>query len=157
MLRIGLAVLAVGLLGCQPEYSDPGPGGPGPGPGPDPTGFGCTAGSADSCGGGTEVCARTGECLDTSQVHLVKTKWTINGTPADTTSCAPTEDLQITFTVYGGQDWGYAPVPCVEGQFTIDKMPTWYDTVELGSINLGGGGTATIDPVTGVATIDLTY
>jgi len=45
-------------------------------------------------------------------------------------------------------------VPCRTGTFTVDKLPTTYDGVELG-IDGGSGTYAPIDPSTGSAAIDL--
>ena len=133
-----LVLAALFLVGCAQQ--DPGyPYQPDPPPG----GFDNGDCTDTSCG--TEVCSRTGVCLPGEDIHTVKTQWTVNGTPASATSCAALPDLQITFTG-GGGNWGYAPVPCVEGQFTIDKFPIWFDTVQLGSVNDLNAPTASIDP-----------
>ncbi len=87
--------------------------------------------SADSdCGG--DVCARDGECLPASEIKAVKVVWTIGGAPADATSCASNPDFYLYF--YGSltYSFGYEPVPCMQGQFFIDKLPTAFDSVELG-------------------------
>jgi hypothetical protein len=84
------------------------------------------------CGGGT-VCARNGECLPASSVRAVRTSWTILGQPASSTSCASTPTFYLMF--YGfdpGDAFGYSPVPCEAGLFTIDKLPTRFLSVEIG-------------------------
>jgi hypothetical protein len=162
-MRIAL-LLAVALAGCvQPQ--DPGPGGggggggyyppPDPPPGPPGTGYGCTADS--QCGTGY-VCARTYECLMPSQVRTIHAIWTMQGVMANQTSCANAPDLEIDFSGSGADPWGYAPVPCVEGKFTIDKMPTRYSYILLGREgDATGGDGAQIDATTGNAMIDLPY
>jgi hypothetical protein len=88
--------------------------------------------------------------MSSSNVRAVHVTWTINGSAADATSCASSPDLDIYFyTAHEGSNWGYAPVPCREGRFTVDKLPTWFDEVEL------AGAWGTIDPMTGEASIDL--
>jgi hypothetical protein len=78
------------------------------------------------------VCTRDFECLPSSQVRSVKVTWTIHGQPADATSCAPTPGFTLRFIdSYTNTAFGYEPVPCMEGQFTIDKIPTAYDYVEI--------------------------
>lgn len=94
------------------------------------------------CGG--DVCARDGECLPASQVHSVRVTWTIRGQPASTASCAGSEELFIHFAGPAmGDSIGYAPVPCMLGQFSIDKLPRSYDSVEVG-VERGPSSIATI-------------
>src|SRR5512140_1252468 len=82
--------------------------------------------SDSACSGG-DVCARSGACLPPSQVHPVHVTWTLRGMPADRTTCGATLDLQIGFGMDAGIDvLQYAPVPCIEGKFTVDKLPNWY-------------------------------
>src|SRR4051794_28876156 len=52
-------------------------------PGDDTT-LGCTEDS--QCGG--RVCARTGECLDATEVRTVHVTWTVSGQPANNATCA---------------------------------------------------------------------
>jgi hypothetical protein len=78
------------------------------------------------------VCARDGECLLASQVHIIHVTWTLQGAAASAMTCASSPDLEIDFTDASGEQLGFAPVPCAEGKFTIDKMPTWYTSVSLG-------------------------
>jgi len=88
---------------------------------------------ADSdCGG--EICARDGECLPSSEIRSVKVTWTIRGVTADASSCASTPDFYIDFYgSYAAYSVGYEPVPCMQSQFFIDKLPTAFDQVELGA------------------------
>jgi hypothetical protein len=76
---------------------------------------------------------------------------------ADSTTCAHAPELDITFSGGGGR-FGFSPVPCVEGLFTVDKLPISYGTVSLvSSSTLSGGVSAAIDRTTGEATLDLSY
>ncbi len=154
------------LAGCDPTYSSGGGGGgggvggwgSGPGGGGGSDGFGCEQDS--DCGGGTTVCARDGECLDSSQVVEVHVSWTISGAPASSATCSSSPDLQLSFLSDDGNEdgeFGFAPVPCVEGKFTIDKLPSWYTEVQLSRDNDDDpGATARIDG-SGNAAIDLPY
>jgi hypothetical protein len=93
-----------------------------------------------------QVCARDGECIDSSDVRGVKVLWTLNGAAADATTCASTPDFYLEFydTTYG-YDFGYAPVPCMQGQFFIDKIPTRYTAVGLSSDSTTFTQTQSID------------
>jgi hypothetical protein len=100
---------------------------------------GCGGGSGDDgsscssdsdCGGGN-VCARDGSCWPSSEVHSIKVVWTINGQPASATTCSSFPDLFVNFESQT-TDFGFAPVPCVAGEFPIDKLPTAYVQVEVG-------------------------
>ena len=82
---------------------------------------------------GSEVCARNGECLAQSEVRFVRVSWTIRGQAASATSCAATPNFYILFATNDpGDVYGYEPVPCASGVFTVDKLPTRYITVEMG-------------------------
>jgi hypothetical protein len=105
------------------------------------------------CSGG-DVCTRTGSCQPASKVFAVHVNWTVKGAPASEATCAPSPDLQINFGVNAENAlFGFSPVPCVEGKFTVDKLPTNYTTVRLrhGST----WETAAIDAATGDAVFDL--
>ena len=109
----------------------------------------CTADS--DCGG--YVCARDGECLPASQIYQVKTSWTIRGQMANATTCATTPDFYLQFDGYDAYDvFGYEPVPCMAGQFTIDKLPTRFTVVEIGVNNRFIDSAVIVD---GMATMDL--
>ena len=88
----------------------------------------------DSDCGGTQICARDMECIAPGDTRGIKTTWTIGGQAADATTCATMADFYINFYGADPQDaFGYAPVPCMQGQFFIDKLPTRFDQVELGA------------------------
>jgi hypothetical protein len=147
-------VLAL-LGGCftQPAQ-DPGytPGwGSGIGGGDGPGGFGCHTDS--DCG--SQVCARDGECLLASEVHIIHVTWTVNGAAASPATCAQSPDLELTFEADYSQSFGFAPVPCMAGKFTVDKMPTSYTTVMLGPEASLGDGPSTAFDAQGNATLDL--
>ncbi len=159
LMRIALAFVL--LSGCiQPAQPDPGPGpdpsgwGSGPGGGGGQTGSWCHADT--DCGGGY-VCARDGECLTSSQVRAVHVTWTLQSEPASSTTCAMSPNLDITFVDNTGNQFGFSPVPCVEGKFTIDKLPTWYTTVGLARTGDYGGGTSGTFASDGTVALDLSY
>jgi hypothetical protein len=105
----------------------------------------------EECGGG-EVCARDDQCWPAAQVRAVKTIWTIRGQPANETTCAGFPELHI---IYGSRndDVGFAPVPCAQGEFNIDKLPTAFTRIELGiddtsrwaTTSIGSSGQVLID------------
>lgn len=110
-MRAALALLL--LAGC-PDSHD---------------GQGCEA-DADC---GDDICARDGECTPASEVRQVKITWTINSMMANATTCAGHDSLYLQFDGPMFEDtFGYAPVPCMQGQFTIDRLPRRFDQVELG-------------------------
>jgi hypothetical protein len=156
-----IALLAVLFAGCVQQstsYPPPGGGGgyyPPPGSGdPPPTSYGCT--SDTQCG--SELCARDGECLPANDIYAIHVSWTLQGQAASTTTCANSSSLEIQFTGTNAAWWGYAPVPCVEGKFSIDKMPTWYTDVDLmRDGETSGGAAGTIDAQTGILALDLPY
>jgi hypothetical protein len=157
------AVLVLTILGCaagcgepprapdaaQPPFLDPGnPGGP----------IGLPGGCEDSACPTGEVCVRSGGCSPADQVRAVHIYWTVRGQPANATTCDATPSLYLQIAPAGGFGLGWAPVPCSQGKFTIDKIPISYTDVTL---NLRGGGDmaqhGTIDGVTGEVTIDLPF
>lgn len=103
-----------------------------------------------------EVCARDELCWPASDVRLVKATWTLRGQPATETTCARHPDLYIQFQGGAVEDLGFSPVPCANGQFTIDKLPRSYTRVELG-VDDGGPWTATSIGSTGQIALDLTF
>jgi hypothetical protein len=146
-----LALALVFAAGCVQTSSDPYPAGPGwTGPGGDPI-FGCTK-DADCV---TQVCARDGACYSASNIRAAHVTWTVAGKVADDTSCARSVNLYIRFSGPGGEAFGYAPVPCHNGKYTMDKLPTSYTRVELGRDGAPSGTTGSIDTVTGDVAIDL--
>lgn len=78
-----------------------------------------------------EVCARSNECAAASDIRTVHVNWTVGGVAASATTCAAAPDLTIYFSG-GDHTLGFEPVPCVEGRFSIDALPIWYDYVQLG-------------------------
>jgi len=152
-MRLALAlVLAAGCIPPPEPYPEP------PGPGPDPgwTGsggdpiYGCRQDS--ECG--AQRCARDGSCYPAASIRAVVTTWTVGGELASAASCLPHPDLFIHFASTSGDSFGYAPVPCKNGKFTIDKLPIGYTRVELG---IDGATTGTSTSITGdgAAMIDL--
>lgn len=172
--RARLLPLVLGVLGAcatqdsSPIYGgDPGggyPGDPGEGGGdPGDPGAGYTYCTTDAdCnydGGSDYVCARDEECLLPSEIRTVHVNWTVSGQPASATSCTNAPDLQLFFGESAGDEWewGFAPVPCAEGVFTIDKMPTYFETIDLlRNGDDAGGATGSFDG-SGDAALDLPY
>lgn len=159
-----LAIGALGLTGClieppssgddtyYPSGSDDG-WGSGWGGGGGTTGFGCH----DDSECGSDVCARNGECVATSSVHVVHVNWTVTEEPASDTSCATAPKLSITFSSTVGDEFGFAPVPCNAGRYTIDKMPMRINNVQLArQYEYGGGAYGSFDE-TGNVQLDLPY
>lgn len=108
----------------------------------------------DHCDG--QVCARDNTCTDASGVREVRTTWTINGQPANATSCGD-RGLYITFQAADpGDQLNFSPVPCATGQFVIDKLPTRYSRVELGVVAGAEFDAGSID-ATNVVAIDLQF
>ena len=96
-----------------------------------------------TCGG--DVCTRDGLCTPPSEVRSVKITWTVNGTLASATSCATTPDLTVYVDDGNALDQiGFEPVPCDQGVFNFDKLPTRYVIAEL-AIMGGRGARKTID------------
>ena len=142
-----------------PPEGDPG-WGSGQGGSGGTSGYGCHMDSECGTGMGPNapVCARDGQCYLASQVRIIHVNWTVRQQAASATTCSVAPNLDITFMDVQQTQFGFSPVPCVEGRFTIDKLPTTYTTVNLeraGDYN--GGATGTFDPATGVATLDLPY
>jgi len=117
-------------------------------------GFGC---HQDSDCGGTLVCARDGECLTADSVRFIHVNWTVKTEVASDTTCVSAPDLAITFSDPSGDLFGFAPVPCNAGRYTVDKLPTRFTRVELTrSGEYSGGASGTFD-TTGTAVLDLPY
>jgi len=87
----------------------------------------------DDCSG-SKVCTRNGECLAASEVRVVRVAWTIRGQAASATTCGPTPNFYLLFGSFDASDtYGYEPVPCAAGVFTVDKLPSRYNSVEIGA------------------------
>ena len=101
---------------------------------------------------GDDVCARSGECLAKANVHSVMVSWTVNSaTAAGSASCTQHPDLFIQFDgVEYGDALRIAPVPCTLGLFSVDKLPTRYQGVEIGfeGVGRGQGDAAALDATT---------
>jgi hypothetical protein len=156
-MRAIVLVLVAGLAGCLDRNPFP-PDDPGGIVNPGDPGFpGASCHSDADCTGGT-VCARVGGCAAPANIRAVHISWTVNGKPASTAACDTRQSLEIDFLANDGSNAhvGYAPVPCAEGKFTIDKLPTYYGSVSLGE-RRSLWQSATIDAVTGEAALDLMF
>ena len=86
----------------------------------------------NDCNGG-DVCARNGECASPGDVRTVHVTWTIRGMAASTASCGSSQSFYLMFASENIRDtFGFEPVPCSSGLFSVDKLPTRYISVEIG-------------------------
>jgi len=113
------------------------------------------------CNGGSGcrgdlVCTRDNQCLPPDEVRAVHVTWTVSGAPASETSCATAPDLRIDFVSRSGPRFGFDPVPCAQGKFTVDVLSRDYDTVLLGRASDRARQQATIDAA-GNALLNLPY
>ena len=89
--------------------------------------------SIDTDCSGTKICARNSECLAVSEVRAVRVTWTIRGMPASESTCVKSPNLYVSFTGATLNDtFGYAPVPCKAGLFTVDRLPRRFVSAEIG-------------------------
>jgi hypothetical protein len=99
---------------------------------------GCPSGNDGDCKidsdcGTGNVCTRNTECLPAGEVRSARITWTIRGMPANETLCAPTPSFYVLFAGTQLNDtFGYEPVPCKAGLFSIDKLPRRFVSVEIG-------------------------
>jgi hypothetical protein len=141
------AVLLIGLAGCLGPPSDP-PAQPTV-PDPPPPSM-----CQDDAVCSPKLCGRDWACHPASELHAAHVNWTIVGMPASATTCNPARQLAVAFKGPGRLYLEYAPVPCVEGRFTIDKLPISYDAAWLGDRGKPPQYSP-LDPTTGEVTIDL--
>jgi len=87
---------------------------------------------------GSEICARSQECLPPSQVRRVQVRWTIRGAAATAATCEPVDPLTIQFMATPEDSLKYEPLACSAGLFTIDKMPSRMITVDISGPLVGG-------------------
>ena len=119
-----------------------------------PGGFPESGGQKDSdCA--PDVCARDGECLPSSDVRSIRVNWTINGGPASAAACMTAPDFYLQFDGQFNDGVGFAPVPCQAGVFSVDKMPSRFQAVEVGIDNGGSLGDSVFDQ-TGQVSFDVT-
>jgi hypothetical protein len=111
------------------------------------------AGTVDAGTGG--VCARDGECLSSSQIYTVHVTWTVNAAPASAAACAGVPDLKLYFdSLSATKLFSYSPVACMEGEFTVDKLPKIYNYAFFqidGAYDVGNY----IDATTGTLALDV--
>jgi hypothetical protein len=156
-MRAIVLVLLASSAGCIDRTAFP-PDDPGGFLNPGDPGFpGSGCHSDAECTGGT-VCARAGGCTAPADIRAVHINWTVNGKPASTAACDTRQSLEIDFSTGSDSNahLGYAPVPCAEGKFTIDKLPMYFNFVQLGE-RRSLWRSAAIDAVTGEAALDLTF
>jgi hypothetical protein len=102
---------------------------------------GCPSGDDGECTVDTDcgtgnVCTRNTECLPASEARAVRITWTIRGMPPNDVLCGGSPNFYLLFAGTQLNDtFGYAPVPCNAGLFTIDKLPRRFVSVEIGVEN----------------------
>jgi hypothetical protein len=76
----------------------------------------------------------------------VMVRWTVGGQPANDSSCAPvvsSGEMEISYTAFAtGEQTGFAPLMCGEGQFFVDVWPARFDHVQVSTVSLQTGLTA---------------
>jgi hypothetical protein len=104
------------------------------------------------------VCARGDHfCVTPDEVRFVRAEWTINGQPASVATCGGNLELFIQFQSSVQEDnFGFSPVPCETGTFTVDKLPIRYRSVELGVEGSGQSDRSSFD-ADGTALLDLSF
>jgi hypothetical protein len=157
------AMAAILVSGCIIEPPDSGPDYPPPGGGGGwgsgwggsggNTSFGCQSDTA--CGSGY-VCARDGSCTTAANVRVVHANWTMRDQVASDATCTNAAKLDITFST-GADQFGFSPVPCKAGKFTVDKLPVRYTTVTLSRAGDYYGGASAVFDSMGNAQLDLQY
>jgi hypothetical protein len=157
-MTVWMLVLTLGgACVSQDTYPPSGGGGwgSGYGGGGGPQGFGCEQDS--DCGGAGSVCARDGECVSPSQLTTIHITWTVQGAAASASTCASVPDLDLTFFDSGQAEFGFSPVPCAEGKFTIDKLPSWFTAAELDRAGNDQGGPSGSFDSSGDLALDLPW
>jgi hypothetical protein len=147
MVRVLLVVV---LAGCVRPGAPPGTGvDP---EGPLPKGASCVIdGDCET----DSICTHPMGCWPVAELYTAHVSWTINGMPANATTCAGLPPLTIAFHgAKAGQQIEFRPVACAEGKFTLIQVPTVLTTVKLGTRDQGDAS-ATIDTATGEAALDL--
>ena len=77
----------------------------------------------------------TASACPADQVAPIRVNWTIDGQAPTAALCANQPDWYLDFNDTYQQGFGFAPVPCMAGVFSVDKMPTRYFMVEMGVEN----------------------
>jgi len=147
-----LALSLVLLAGCLVPPSDPPP--PTYDPGDITTPIGDPPGChQDADCGAAKVCGRDRACYPPENIGTARVTWTLHGSPASVSTCAAMPELLLQFRGPNLLSFGYAPVPCENGSFFVDKFPTQYTSVELGPKDSATYSTAEIDRETGEALV----
>jgi len=156
-MRVAAVLVAVAIGACIPQDRSTGfpDGNYDPNSNPQPGQNGCRK-DADCGTGSGLVCARDFACVNASDVYTAHISWTIHGALASAQTCASLPGLDLQFFTSDDYFFGYSPIACDQGKFTITKLPTWYMKVSIHPA--GDQGTFTrIDPTTGDAAVDLPY
>ena len=82
------------------------------------------------CGQGQ--CTRNGECVTAGALLSARISWTLYGQPPNEASCAPVEQLAVTFIDVDTDDnVTFSPVTCTLGQIFFDRMAARHDEIKL--------------------------
>jgi hypothetical protein len=82
--------------------------------------------------GSEDVCDNFGQCAWPGSVRLVSIRWTVWGQPPDEASCAPIDELRVTFEDWdSGNSTTFAPVLCTQGLITFTRVPLGFDGVNI--------------------------
>jgi len=87
---------------------------------------------------GSQVCARTSECVPSDQLLDVRLSWTFYGQPASDNTCGSLaiSALRVTFEdAFTGDNRSYEPVVCETGQVYFNKMPARFGSVLVTVLN----------------------
>lgn len=106
----------------------------------DPSTGGCNDGRG--CSGGL-VCTRNDRCLPAGQVRAVHVTWMVSGAAPTQTSCGASPDLVVELRSSSGDrsdGLEFSPVPCVEGKFSVDRLPIDVDRVAVTPVTTNGNG-----------------
>ena len=119
----------------------------------------CPPAGGPECGAGIacasdEVCANTMECWPAGDTHAVTVRWTIGGAAPSASNC-PDPSFMLTIWEGGAEGRTWHPVPCANGQFGFDKLPTIYDQVSVTVDNVGTMAFGDVPAAGGDVLIDL--
>jgi hypothetical protein len=88
---------------------------------------------------GVVVCDNSSICTDMGMLRKVQVSWTINGSIPGASNCTGVARLEVEFQALDGAAFGYGPVPCTAGLFSLLKMPSKFVKAKLTAIRTGGG------------------
>jgi hypothetical protein len=132
-LYAGCAILLAGssLLACGEDA--------------DKTGATCKVDGDCKGNVGGLVCDQASFCTDSATLQTVRARWTLKGLTPGGASCSAYSRLVVEFkSPDGATDFGFDPVPCPAGMFTINKVPSQITKARVIAY-LNAGGTSMAD------------